>query len=137
MSCVFVGFSRIFLLGILIFKGLNAGRLYKSFGVKGLSKIKSLFLLLYCYVFNARWLLYLESVFFITRRRYTFRVVCEIHSDLFHRLDFVTVADYVYTLRYSRNVMQYLDSVLKLPTDCTYVFLCILRINVDYFPVHY
>jgi hypothetical protein len=32
----FVGFSRIFLLGILIFKGLPARRLYKSFGVKGL-----------------------------------------------------------------------------------------------------
>jgi hypothetical protein len=35
---VFVGFSRIVLLGILIFKGLNARRLYKSFGVKGLMK---------------------------------------------------------------------------------------------------
>jgi hypothetical protein len=33
---VFVGFSRIFLLGILIFKGLTARRLYKSFGVRGL-----------------------------------------------------------------------------------------------------
>jgi hypothetical protein len=33
---VFVGFSRIFLLGILIFKGLIARCLYKSFGVKGL-----------------------------------------------------------------------------------------------------
>jgi hypothetical protein len=32
MIVAFVGFSRIFLLGILIFKG----RLYKSFGVKGL-----------------------------------------------------------------------------------------------------
>jgi hypothetical protein len=32
----FVGSSRIFLLGILIFKGLTARRLYKSFGVKGL-----------------------------------------------------------------------------------------------------
>jgi hypothetical protein len=31
-----VGFSRIFLLGILIFKGLTARHLYKSFGVKGL-----------------------------------------------------------------------------------------------------
>jgi hypothetical protein len=30
-----VGFSRIFLLGILIFKGLTAQGLYKSFGVKG------------------------------------------------------------------------------------------------------
>jgi hypothetical protein len=28
--------SHIFLLGILIFKGLTAQRLYKSFGVKGL-----------------------------------------------------------------------------------------------------
>jgi hypothetical protein len=36
MIGVFVGFSRIFLLGILIFKGLTARRLYKSFGVKGL-----------------------------------------------------------------------------------------------------
>jgi hypothetical protein len=33
---VFVGFSRIFLLWILIFKELTARRLYKSFGVKGL-----------------------------------------------------------------------------------------------------
>jgi hypothetical protein len=33
---VFVGFTCIFLLGILIFKGLAARRLYKSFGVKGL-----------------------------------------------------------------------------------------------------
>jgi hypothetical protein len=31
-----VGFSRIFLLGILIFKGFTARHLYKSFGVKGL-----------------------------------------------------------------------------------------------------
>jgi hypothetical protein len=38
MIGVFVGFSRIFLLDILIFKGLTARRLYKSFGVKGLSK---------------------------------------------------------------------------------------------------
>jgi hypothetical protein len=35
-NCLFVGFSRIFLLWILIFKGLTARRLYKSFGVKGL-----------------------------------------------------------------------------------------------------
>jgi hypothetical protein len=34
--CVFVGFSRIVLLGILIFKGLTARRLYKSLGVKEL-----------------------------------------------------------------------------------------------------
>jgi hypothetical protein len=33
---IFVGFSRIYLLGILIFKGLTARRLYTSFGVKGL-----------------------------------------------------------------------------------------------------
>jgi hypothetical protein len=33
---VFVGFSRIFLLGISIVKGLTARRLYKSFRVKGL-----------------------------------------------------------------------------------------------------
>jgi hypothetical protein len=36
MIVVFVGFSRIFLLGILIFKRLIARRLYKSFGVKRL-----------------------------------------------------------------------------------------------------
>jgi hypothetical protein len=35
MIGVFVGFLRLFLLGILIFKGLIARRLYKSFGVKG------------------------------------------------------------------------------------------------------
>jgi hypothetical protein len=34
---MFVGFSRIFLLGILNFKGLAARRPYKSFGFKGLS----------------------------------------------------------------------------------------------------
>jgi hypothetical protein len=34
----FVGFSRIFLLGILIFKGITARRVYKSFGAKGLKK---------------------------------------------------------------------------------------------------
>jgi hypothetical protein len=33
---VFVGFSSIFLLEVLIFKGLTALRLYKSFRVKGL-----------------------------------------------------------------------------------------------------
>jgi hypothetical protein len=33
---VFVGFSRIFLLRIFIFKRFTARRLYKSFGVKGL-----------------------------------------------------------------------------------------------------
>jgi hypothetical protein len=36
---VFVGFSRIFLLGILIFKGLTARRLCKLFDVKGLKLI--------------------------------------------------------------------------------------------------
>jgi hypothetical protein len=36
MIGVFLGFSRIFLLGIIIFKGLTARRLYKLFGVKGL-----------------------------------------------------------------------------------------------------
>jgi hypothetical protein len=34
-----VGFTRIFLLGILIFKRLTAQRLYKSFGVKGLTRL--------------------------------------------------------------------------------------------------
>jgi hypothetical protein len=37
--CVFVSFSRVYLLGILIFKGLIARRLSKLFGVKGLSSI--------------------------------------------------------------------------------------------------
>jgi hypothetical protein len=36
MFGVFVGFSRVFLLGILIFRGLTAPGLYKSFGLKGL-----------------------------------------------------------------------------------------------------
>jgi hypothetical protein len=36
MIGVFIGFSRIFLLGILIFQGLTARPLYKPFGVKGL-----------------------------------------------------------------------------------------------------
>jgi hypothetical protein len=36
MTGVFVDFSRIFLLGILIFKRITVRRLYKSFGVKGL-----------------------------------------------------------------------------------------------------
>jgi hypothetical protein len=36
-NCCICWFSRIFLLGILIFKGLTARRLYKSFGVKGLT----------------------------------------------------------------------------------------------------
>jgi hypothetical protein len=34
VGATIVGFSRIFLVGILIFKGLTARRLYKSFGVK-------------------------------------------------------------------------------------------------------
>jgi hypothetical protein len=37
---IFVGFTCTFLLGILIFKGLTARRLYKSFGVKGLMYFK-------------------------------------------------------------------------------------------------
>jgi hypothetical protein len=37
MIGVFIGFSRIFLLGVLFFKGRSARRLYKSFGVKGLT----------------------------------------------------------------------------------------------------
>jgi hypothetical protein len=36
MTGVFVGFSRIFLMGILIVKGLIARHLYKSFVVKKL-----------------------------------------------------------------------------------------------------
>jgi hypothetical protein len=42
MIGAFVGFSRIFLLGILVFKGLSARRLYKSFGVIGLKKLRVL-----------------------------------------------------------------------------------------------
>jgi disulfide bond formation protein DsbB len=38
-NCCICWFSRIFLLGILIFKGLTARRLYKSFGVKGLKVV--------------------------------------------------------------------------------------------------
>jgi hypothetical protein len=38
-----VGFSRIFLQGILIFKELTAPRLYKSFGVKGFTFMPSIF----------------------------------------------------------------------------------------------
>jgi hypothetical protein len=37
MIGIFVSFSRIFLLRILIFEGLTARRLYRSFDVKGLS----------------------------------------------------------------------------------------------------
>jgi hypothetical protein len=40
MVGVIVGFSRIFLLGILIFKGVTARRFYKSFSVKGLNSPK-------------------------------------------------------------------------------------------------
>jgi hypothetical protein len=46
MIGVFVGFSRIFLLGILIFKGLTARRPYKSFGVKGLTDFQPLSLVI-------------------------------------------------------------------------------------------
>jgi hypothetical protein len=35
-NCCICWFSRIYLLRILIFKGVTAPRLYKSFGVKGL-----------------------------------------------------------------------------------------------------
>jgi hypothetical protein len=46
---VFVGFSRIFLVGILIFKGLTARHLYKSFSFKGLIRcILHWFILSYC-----------------------------------------------------------------------------------------
>jgi hypothetical protein len=45
--CIFC-FSRIFLLGILIFKGLAARRHYKSFVVKGL-KAASYFKSFYCF----------------------------------------------------------------------------------------
>jgi hypothetical protein len=36
-----------FLLGILIFKGLTARRVYKSFGVKGLRNYKAIYLCLF------------------------------------------------------------------------------------------
>jgi hypothetical protein len=39
MIGVFDGFSRVFLLEILIFKGLTTRHHYKSFGVKGLNNI--------------------------------------------------------------------------------------------------
>jgi hypothetical protein len=42
MIVAFVGFSRIFLLGILILKGLTLRRLYKSFGVKVLTTIMTI-----------------------------------------------------------------------------------------------
>jgi hypothetical protein len=45
---VFVGFSRIFLLVILIFKGLTARRLYKTFSVKGLTQVQPLILQFDC-----------------------------------------------------------------------------------------
>jgi hypothetical protein len=35
-------FSRIFLLGIVSFKGLTARRIYKSFGVKGLKPVHTI-----------------------------------------------------------------------------------------------
>jgi hypothetical protein len=37
---IFVGFSRIFLLGILIFKGLTARRVNQLCGVKGLIQLQ-------------------------------------------------------------------------------------------------
>jgi hypothetical protein len=39
-NCYICWFTSIFLLGILIFKGLTARRLYKSFGIKGLIDLK-------------------------------------------------------------------------------------------------
>jgi hypothetical protein len=42
-DCCICWFSRIFLLGILIFKGLTARRLYESFGVKGSNITLTLF----------------------------------------------------------------------------------------------
>jgi hypothetical protein len=55
MFGVFVGFSFILLLGILIFKVLTAGRLYKSFGVKGLIKCSSRS--------NLWWIEYIKDMF--------------------------------------------------------------------------
>jgi hypothetical protein len=40
-NCSIYWFFTVFLLGILIFKGLIARRLYKSFGVKGLKMLKA------------------------------------------------------------------------------------------------
>jgi hypothetical protein len=47
-------FSRIVLLGILIFKGLNARRFYKSFGVKGLIPFPACYAVWRCHPF-IRW----------------------------------------------------------------------------------
>jgi hypothetical protein len=47
----FVGFLRILLLRILIFKGLTPRRLYKSFDVKGLNKI----ILIVYFVVSSQW----------------------------------------------------------------------------------
>jgi hypothetical protein len=46
------GSSRIFLLGILIFKGLTVRRLYKSFGIKGLTitNINNIYIYIYIYI---------------------------------------------------------------------------------------
>jgi hypothetical protein len=38
-----IGFSHMFLLGILIFKGLTVRRLYKSFGVKRVNFISTVY----------------------------------------------------------------------------------------------
>jgi hypothetical protein len=66
MIDVFVGFSRILLLGILIFKGLTERRLYKSFGVKGLTPTNAHLthtniLLSCCYMYRCH-LRYLQGV---------------------------------------------------------------------------
>jgi hypothetical protein len=54
MIGVFVDFSRTFLLVIFIFKGLTARRLYKSFGVKGLSITKIHMAVNYNLIFTTR-----------------------------------------------------------------------------------
>jgi hypothetical protein len=53
MHGVFVGFSNIFLLGILIFKELTAQRLCNLYGVKGLIRqaFTALFVLVYIYIY--------------------------------------------------------------------------------------
>jgi hypothetical protein len=54
MACLLV-FDACFLLGIVVFKGLTARRLYKSFGVKGLIYMENILIhVLFSSKFKAR-----------------------------------------------------------------------------------
>jgi hypothetical protein len=53
--CILGGFLRVFVLEILIFKGLTARRLYKLFGVKGL-----------------RYLIYIDQINLLSKLRHTY-----------------------------------------------------------------